>query len=107
MARTKKTIEQALLKRFVFVITKKLESLKKDFLSYAKENTAKVFSTTLDVCVLDECFIFLIKCKDEDGRTLILSQEIVEDVDKRNGMPILIDNPVNVVHVRNDYEEEE
>ena len=58
---------------------KQLTRLKKEFLKYAEDNSAKVDKDTFEVEMCKYYLLFRVEAKDEDEDTIVFTQEIETD----------------------------
>ena len=58
---------------------KQLARLKKEFLKYAEDNSAKVDENTFEVQMCEYFLLFRVEAEDEDEDTLVFTQEIETD----------------------------
>ena len=58
---------------------KQLASLKKEFLKYAEDNSAKVDKDTFEVQMCKYFLLFRVEAEDEDEDTIVFTQEIETD----------------------------
>ena len=58
---------------------KQLARLKKEFLKYAEENSAKVDKDTFEVEMCKYYLLFRVEAEDEDEDTIVFTQEIETD----------------------------
>lgn len=72
-----KVIYKVMAKKNDFI--KQLAKLKKEFMQYAEENSAKVDKDTFEVEMCNFYLSFRLEAEDEDGDTIVFSQEIETD----------------------------
>ena len=58
---------------------KQLARLKKEFLNYAEDHSAKVDEDTFEVEMCKYYLLFLVEAEDEDEDTIVFTQEIKTD----------------------------
>ena len=58
---------------------KQLARLKKEFLKYAEDNSAKVYKNTFEVEMCKYYLLFRVEAEDEDEDTIVFTQEIETD----------------------------
>ena len=61
---------------------KQLARLKKEFLKYAEDNSAKVDEDTFEVQMCKYFLLFRVEAEDEDEDTIVFTQEIYQDYEE-------------------------
>ena len=67
-------------KKYDFI--KDLSKIKKEFIQYAKENSAKIDEESFEIEICNVYLNLRIEAEDEDEDTIVFTQEIYQDYEK-------------------------